>query len=89
MTAHIDPRVNKKFDSISLARFGLQRPGDSGVAARDRHGSDDREVLEQVRAGIGVVGVIERDAVLQQVDADAGVVENGVAQDGVVQPRRR
>jgi hypothetical protein len=54
-----------------------------------RGGAQHREILQVVRARISVAGVVGRDAVVPQIDPEAAVAVDGVAEERVAGARRR
>ena len=69
---------------IGRIRAAGERTGDHRGAADRQCGGEDGEVLEQVRPGVAG-GVVGRDAVVAQVDAQLAVAGDGVPQDRVAE----
>ena len=70
----------KKFNAVAGAGVGIETAHDGGACTRHRGAGEHREVLQAVGARVNVVGVIGRDAIGAQVDAQAGVAVDAVAQ---------
>jgi hypothetical protein len=79
----IGGRIVEELDAVITGRnVEIEINGDRAPGL-DR-GCDHREVEEIVGPGVGVAGVVARDAVVVQVDAQVGVGVYGVAQNRVV-----
>ena len=64
------------------ARRAVEAAADVVAGAAGGEGQG-RVVLQDVGAGVRIAGVVGRDGVTAQVDAEQGVGEQGVAADGV------
>ena len=78
MVGRITGAVREEIERVGSISRTVQAPCDRAVGAQE-----DREVLQIVRAGIAVAGIIGGDAVRAQIDAQRAVMVDVVAAQGV------
>src|SRR5262249_50430163 len=76
-------RVREEFEAEGRARDAVQASLNVRRARSGGHRSDDRESLEVVRARVGVAGVVGRFSGRAEVDTEAPVAEDRVAENRV------
>ena len=87
--AEVDPALAEEVGLVEVdgQRIGgvagvtVDGIGHEEVAAADRRGDENGEVLRQVGAGVGVVEVVRRAAVVAEIDAEPAIAENRVPPD--------
>ncbi len=88
ITQSVTLRVVKKFYPEGCTGCAIQAALNIGAATATKNCGNNRIILQIVRPGIGIAIVIGLDAVgiavKLQIDPEAGVRENGISKDGVV-----
>ena len=83
VTAGIAGGVHKELHMVHGVANAVERAGDRHRVDTGEGGDEHGEILQIIRARIGIARVVGRHAVAFQVDAQAGVGENRIAQDRV------
>ena len=75
--------IGEEFETERRTRRAVQGSGNRNKAAAKRCRRDHRIILKVIRAHITVAVIIARDSIATQVDAEATIESDVVAQNGI------
>jgi hypothetical protein len=73
----------EKLEAIGRVADAVERATNGEYPCRRNDARNHWKVLQIVRAGVGVAGIVGRPASVGQVNAEAGISENGISKEGV------
>src|SRR5437868_2656521 len=79
--------VANVYAASSSAGIAVERAGDIDLSTAGDRAGQNREVLQCVRTGVRVTGVVRRDSVVVNIDALARIAEDRVAQHLILRAR--